>query len=305
MVSEIDIKLEVLLDKFRSAETSISLLLADMPMANKRQRRELYLAVVAILTTLQEDVDYWAETELADVYRDAELTAIAQLEIAAIISESDYDVPGVADISDTLDLFQSEIRAATESVQSLAAAFQDGRGYGKFLDGPTRKAIAVAGVSAVVLSQAREQLRDNLPDQLVTIIGKDGKPYHFSLAHYVGISATHKLHQVMTDAALIKAAESNHDLIRVSPQPSTIGDYCDAYRGRVVSISGMSSVYPPLSSLPNGGAPFHPNCHHWMEIFYVGMPDPGPISQSFLEIGEASDPTPNDLQRLWKQVHRG
>jgi hypothetical protein len=51
-------------------------------------------------------------------------------------------------------------------------------------------------------------------------------------------------------------------------------DGCGFYEGRVYSITGTSEKYPPLSSLPNGGPPFHPNCIHGAAPFIEELASP-------------------------------
>ena len=48
-------------------------------------------------------------------------------------------------------------------------------------------------------------------------------------------------------------------------------NFCTAYLGQVFSLDGNSSDYPPLSSLPSGGPPFHPNCSKSTRAFVVEL----------------------------------
>lgn len=48
------------------------------------------------------------------------------------------------------------------------------------------------------------------------------------------------------------------DLVIITGRVSK--NFCTRYLGLICSLGGGSSEHPPLSSLPGGGPPFHPNC---------------------------------------------
>jgi len=77
------------------------------------------------------------------------------------------------------------------------------------------------------------------------------------------------------------------DLVQVMGPIS--GDVCDFYVGKVFSLSGRSSQYPPLASIPRGGPPFHPHCTHNIAPFFLETATPrererGEINPKFLDI---------------------
>jgi hypothetical protein len=74
-------------------------------------------------------------------------------------------------------------------------------------------------------------------------------------------------------------------LVQISPHPPLTPDACALYAGRVYALdqeSASATGYPTLSSLPNGGPPFHPHC-------LLGETElitrDGPISMMLLEPG--------------------
>jgi len=88
----------------------------------------------------------------------------------------------------------------------------------------------------------------------------------------------------------------------VSANFSTVEDFCDAYRGRIYSLSGTDPLAPPLASLPNGGLLFHPNCLHalsaWVREFE---------GEAQYQARAVTDPrflniSARVAQRRWKQI---
>lgn len=106
--------------------------------------------------------------------------------------------------------------------------------------------------------------REVLTKTLVSL-PSSGRIKTFPLSYYGSMVADNAVIITQADAALAAAKYHDTDLVQISPNPSTIGDYCDAYRGKIFSISGKDTRFIPLSSLPNGGPPFHPWCHHTMK----------------------------------------
>ena len=294
-----------LIEKFQKEGNKIANLLAEIPYSDDKSKRELYTAVVAILVLLQEYSRDWAATTLKAAYRDAELEAIARLEISGSITEEDFADLVEPELTEIYNDFDREIQGALDSIHGLANAFVANHGVGKYLSSSIRIALLAGAATAVTIAEMRRQLREHLSESLVTVIARNGQSYTYALDYYAGLSARNKVLASITRAAMGKAYLANHDLLRVSPQASTIGDYCDEYRGKVVSISGSSDKYPHISALPNGGAPFHPHCYHFMEVYYEGMEETGKIRPEFVELAESGNPTPNDFQKLWRQVRRG
>jgi hypothetical protein len=100
------------------------------------------------------------------------------------------------------------------------------------------------------------------------------------------------------------------DLVQISPNPSTIGDWCDEYAGKVFSISGATTSVLPVSILPNRELPpFHVRCHHFAIPFSGdGYSDEDLASMSqlpedYLELGRRGA-GPDEYTKLWREKHR-
>ena len=86
----VDKSVQSLIEKFQKEGKRIANLLAEIPYSDDKSKRELYAAIVAIIVMLQEYSRDWASTALKAAYRDAELEAVARLEISGSITEEDF-----------------------------------------------------------------------------------------------------------------------------------------------------------------------------------------------------------------------
>lgn len=158
------------------------------------------------------------------------------------------------------------------------------------------------GVSPeVARTRALNSYLDEIAKTPVTILGKSAKPITFSLPYYVALSAQVAMVSSQTAAAKARAQSDGMDLVRVTDNPSLIGDYCDAYRGRVFSVSGTHPKYPPLASTPSGGPPFHPWCTHTLTPVTdgeaSGLENALVDSEFLLEPGESA----KRVDELWQR----
>lgn len=97
----------------------------------------------------------------------------------------------------------------------------------------------------------------------VTVNGRtfDRRTYAKMVAHNTN-------REIEKASRLWEAERNGSDLVAVSPNKSKINDWCNAYRGKVFSVSGKTAGVVPLSRLPNGGPPFHIFCWHRLEVLY-------------------------------------
>jgi len=171
-------------------------------------------------------------------------------------------------------------------------------------------AIGLGAAGAAMVASIRARVRDKLQGSLLRILGQNGRIYRYGLSYYVGLAASMAKGSMQKELALHRASELSLDLVQVSPNPSTIGDYCDLYRGKVFSISGMHPIFPALSTAPNGGTPFHPWCKHTLAPFDAsGLSDAkirelANIPEDFMQLGMAGA-SANDFQKLWKSRKKG
>lgn len=244
-----------------------TLLLLLLLAVTADQKRKLLDRLNKKLRELQDSVAAWLDTG-------------AKLELEKILRKSkvlnDLD-------SAQIEKLVKDIRAAVS--QSVAAAVFSIRQQ--------------AAKRAKIDPRDSDVLQDDPETVSVEIIGSDGRIYRYDPDYYLDLAATMAIGVAATAAVLIHANNTGNDLVQISPNPSTIGDFCDAYRGKVFSVSGTHPFYYPLSWVPNGGPPMHIWCRHYL------LPYEGPnleelrnVPGDILEVGRSGAGT-NEIQKLW------
>ncbi len=79
---------------------------------------------------------------------------------------------------------------------------------------------------------------------------------------YAGIVASTRLAEAASAAAINVSLASGQDLVQISDHGAS-DPVCDAFAGKVFSVSGQDKRFPPLKEQP----PYHPNCKHRMLPF--------------------------------------
>jgi hypothetical protein len=125
-----------------------------------------------------------------------------------------------------------------------------------------RVAHGVAGGKArrEVSKELKQRLLTEYADKPIRIGGRN-----YQVDAYAKMVARTKTAEAQVAGTINRVAEAGEDLVMVSAHGATDG--CGFYEGKVFSISGTSEKYPPVSHLPNGGPPFHPNCRHGLAPF--------------------------------------
>ena len=272
-----DPRLEVLVGWYAHAAdllADIMSRLLDTPIA---ARFPLFQRAQLILRQLQDHTDRWAAFNVRRFYEEADQEAVKILRRANLgqfLAEG-LDQEAIDAVTSGL---LGPLEKARQSVEfqttklfrstSLASEFQS-------LALKARRNIPAGltpGEEAIALErEIASNLRQTFSQNIVSILGSDGRRHRFGLDFYSAMVAQNVRAQAGSTAAIIRARQTGHDLVRVSSQKSLTGDWCDAYRGRVFSLSGTSPTYPWIGLIPNGGPPFHPWCRHSMSIFISSL----------------------------------
>lgn len=80
-----------------------------------------------------------------------------------------------------------------------------------------------------------------------------------------------------------RALQSGIDHVQITPNAPLTPDVCSIYAGRVFALTeeaASRSGLPLYARLPNGGAPFHPNCTHSTIPFVVPEGDLGEVGNT-------------------------
>ena len=119
---------------------------------------------------------------------------------------------------------------------------------GGLIDGKPRQAI----------STLRKELERVNKGQLVEVVDKNGELMHFQADEYARMVYVSKTSEAHVKSTHLRLQQEGLDLVRIIGNRTRY--FCSEFLGNVYSLSGASRKYPPLSSLPRGGPPFHPNC---------------------------------------------
>jgi hypothetical protein len=92
------------------------------------------------------------------------------------------------------------------------------------------------------------------------------------------------------------------DLVAITGRLSD--NFCTAFLGQVFSISGKHPKYPPLSSLPGGGPPFHPNCSKGVRPYIEDLATPGQQKAAVPSsaVADLIGKTPAEAQRMFRDL---
>ncbi len=113
--------------------------------------------------------------------------------------------------------------------------------------------------------------------QLIKVAGKNWgvRPY----ANLVARTMSRDAHKVGT---VVRLQTNGVDHVRISRHIQREADECTPFAGNVYYI-GAAEVdpagFPKLSSILNGGPPFHPNCAHVLEPYVVQLKSPEQIAK--------------------------
>lgn len=299
MKPRLDPSIQELAELVDAASEEISDKLAEIALGEGITLTLLYQEIVRRLQVLSADIQKWADNHFRQLARDIvphldQLAADEADEAAATVTEEEKRK------------FLLAIFFAISSVQVLAARIARGQFPASAL-GSQIRALRRAGVgveAATKIAQARTEVFKLLRNSLVQATAAGGRTTTFAFDYFAALQA-HQTKLTSQSKANVQAViRSGGDLVRVSPQPSTIGDFCDLYKGKVFSISGNDKFFHPVDVLPNHGCPMHPWCHHILLPFTVTNQTQAELQslqelpENFLELGRRGA-SANEFQKLW------
>lgn len=161
----------------------------------------------------------------------------------------------------------------------------------------------IEGRPVAAIRELRELLR-GVHGNTVQIRDKNGDPMEFKVGYYAEMVARTKTREAVVKARHETLKDAGIDLVKIVGRKSKY--FCTAFLGHVYSISGNHPKYPPLSSLPGGGPPFHPNCSKSTAPFVEALAsdaslrnaEPGPEAQAVAAAGDTTK-----AQRIFRETH--
>ena len=290
----VDQELQELVDMVNKASDEVADNMSEMTFATAVVLLLLYKRIQQILHKLSKDVAAWSDTYFADIAAQTALSVGSQSEAETIVA-------------DERAKFLTAMAVAVSSVLALAARLSRGQLPATRLGSQVRalRAQQVSADAASKIVQARLEIRNLLSSGLVQIVGRGQRTQTFAFDYYAALQAHQARQTIISQATVRDVLANGGDLVQVSPQPSTIGDFCDQYKGKVFSISGAHPFFHPLALIPNGGCPMHPWCRHYLMPFDESerrtpqeLKKLQEIPEAFLQLGREGA-NANEFQKLW------
>jgi hypothetical protein len=234
--------------------------------ASAKQSRRLLLDVETILQQLDEDAAKWLATEIPNGYRvGARMGERGLGEIGFVTSGLKFDgnFHGTALqtlILDAQDLLLQATDGIRRNFRTVLRRTQLARATDKAITENIAEGLIAGKTRREVSKDIVQTLLRDFSDKPLTIGGRN-----YDIEKYAKMVARTKTREAVTAGTVNRMIETGNDLVMVTGHGATDG--CGFYEGRVFSISGTHEKYPPLSQLPNGGPPFHPNCRHNLAPF--------------------------------------
>lgn len=124
----------------------------------------------------------------------------------------------------------------------------------------TKDSVLKNVISGDPVKFSSEQLKEKmLAEGFKGFVKKNGAK--IDVDDYAKLVLHTKVMQAHNDGTAIFMMQEGFDLVQISDH-KTACKTCGKYEKKIYSLSGTSEEYPPVSSIPNGGPPFHPRCRH-------------------------------------------
>lgn len=284
-------KINLLVSIYADAARSLAQLLEEMTISTPNRRLVIYQQVLRILRQLKDEASDSGRELIEETFKTFDERAIRGLGkiLTDVELSSAWNQVNEVAVESLVSEMTGFFDKGLDSVKALASRIVRKSGLDKDLDVELRTTVArglARGESRIGNTSAvRQMLRKSYKDGMVKILGSNGRYYNYTLDYYAGLVTHQTQRQAMTLATITRAQQNNYDLVRVSPNPSTVGDFCDFYAGKVFSITGSDSRFPALAELPNSGPPFHPFCKHSLAIFIPDFYD----AEQLEEMGDVDE----------------
>jgi hypothetical protein len=276
-----------------------------------------------LLAQVQREIDHlkiqatrWAGDALTQSLQKGIAVADYQAKVAGAASLSPQSSKLDTSVFSVVDRRAVEV-LAQDTVNDLhKAADSMGRTASTLLRKMAATKVTRAQVNAIVAgrhiiegqtTQAARELKDlftKVYGEQVTIIDKNGDPRSFDVKYYAKMVAQNKAREATCMARHDRLSQRGIDTVVIIGRVSK--NFCTCYLGKCFSISGEHSKYPPLSSLPSGGPPFHPFCSKSTAAFIPDLASSAALRAAAPDARTAEFLGTNDtaaLQRQFQESH--
>lgn len=309
-----DARLESLVAIYTLANSRLSLLFDQLLVLPASERIRIMQSVQFILRGLEADTERWISQNVSAFFREADAAAVSTLRRAGLgeFLASQIDETALEALAQGI---RGPLEKARQSIEFQATKVLRSTSLARefpalALQAQRKIPLNLSAGEAALETERRitSLLREQFQTKAVSILGSDGRRYRFGFDFYSAMVAQNTRAQAGSTAAILRARQAGHDLVRISANKSLHGDWCDAYRGRVYSLSGEHRVYPWVGLIPNAGPPFHPWCRHSMNIFIPAFHS-GEQQRAFANtqsrfLMRPNETSPNRVIRAWNAAVR-
>jgi hypothetical protein len=248
--------------------------------ATVSRNNALLLSVNKQLATLQNKSVAWVEQNIPTAYKEG-MNAV-NAEYAKQYTAAGKDVP----FKYPGEFATMNKKAIGILVENAQADFDSAIGFvGRKVKDDIRRAGVQAIADKVSLGTTVKKTRDILAKQyaeqgLSAIKYKrNGKDCFMRLETYAETVARSTTREATNTATVTQVQEIGNDLVKMTSHSSSC-PICMPLEGRVYSISGKSTEYPPLDKAYSGEyANIHPNCGHRLLPYIPELQDDGVLAK--------------------------
>jgi hypothetical protein len=257
---------EELISVYQQAQTAM-----EYTIANKQARGNVTDYQESLLSQIQDQLDYleivsknFSKEQLPKNYRKGVDGATNEIKKMGL------------DIGD----YESFSRLHTQSVEMLVSnMIADLTDATRFVGREMKDVIRKAGMNAIAQKQAtgstvkeaKRLVKQNLIKEGINGI-KDRRGRMISLDAYAATVARSTSREATNTAKMTHLQANGYDLVQMSDHATTC-PICQAYEGRVYSISGKDARYPQLDRAFSSHANIHPNCEHVVVPYVEDLAD--------------------------------
>ena len=265
-IQDLDPRVRQLAKGYQRAEKGIQETLRRMVGAPVAERLLLHRQLQKQVGRLRIIAQQWVSRFMPQFYAEAEAKLRGTLERAGIrATVSASNQIGAISLG-----FLERVNSALFSLNALGSRLLRAGDSIEALDPASRQQIVRRVNAGIAPELARARAFDDFSKRIsehpLAVIGPSGQTRHYEMAYYASMVAQSAMVLAQSLPPKVYGPELGADLVRVSDNPSLHGDECDAYAGRVFSLSGAHPKFPALANTPNGGCPFHVNCLHTIEL---------------------------------------
>lgn len=257
MSQEIPADIQKLIDIYTIAQENLVKTIAEKEAKGSiaAYQKLLSFEVFEILQDLDNKAKKWSKDVIPSYYQQGIDDAIQGLK------DLGQDVD-----SNSANFNQVHEKAVQSIVNSCYGDLNDANNYvGRRINDAIRQAGLDVVANKFATGQTVRECKNNLVNTLINegINGiKDKRGRNISLDAYASTVARSTTREATNKAKTTQLTSMGYDLVKMSSHATTC-PLCSMYQGRVYSISGKDSDYPPLDTAFSGDyANIHPNCRH-------------------------------------------